>query len=426
MRFETSTSPVPAKDVFYRRLVDRCREKIVEELGAERLLAILMIGAPARGEATVVMSPDGLLSLSDIDLVCVERPSGNHAALAAKLAFTVRSLNDELRQLCAGVDASLKTIDHVAGSSELIANYEMLLSPAVVWGDEGVLSSLPEPDISAVAPLESLVLIHNRIVEEILLAPTLAQSDLGDRDALAAIYRSAKLALDAVTAFLYLGESVPASYRDRVEAFTGAVAVSPGSARLAEKLGAFRDDLPAWGALKTEGDFTRLAECLGGRPDDPGELARRAWRRLAGPAEALWRAVLGGVLGEDLMEAGLPAVARRYSRLESPARKTVRALKALRPGAAPRGLFSPSRVLSRSTFASPRLLGHLTGVLAYLEAAGAGDEEWLAGAVIEYCPFTLPPDLESAGREERRRIVVERLALFHETILLGRTAEGSA
>ncbi len=427
MGFGITTSREPAKDVFYLGLVERCRDRIVQDLGEERLLAILMIGAPARGEATVVMSPHGLLSLSDVDLVCVERPAGDHAALEAKLALTVEFLNEELGRLCAGVDASLKTIDRVAGSGGLIANYEMLLSPAVVWGDEGVLSDLPKPDIASVTPMESLVLIHNRIVEEALLEPMLARSDLDDRAARAAVYRSAKLALDAVTAFLYLAKSVPPSYRDRVKTFADTVAAPPGSAGLAEKLGEFLGDLPAWESFKTEGDIASLAERLGGgRDDDPGALARRAWRRLAGPAEALWRAVLGGVLGENLLEAELPDVVSRYSRLENPARKAVRALKALRPGAAPRGLYSPSRVANRSTFASPRLLGQLTGVLTYLEAAGAPDEAWLQEAILEYCPFTLPPEIDFARREERRGIVVEQLARFHEAILLGRTAEGNA
>ena len=59
-------------------------------------------------------------------------------------------------------------------------------------------------------------------------------------------------------------------------------------------------------------------------------------------------------------------------------------------------------------------------MLAYLEAAGAPDDPWLQEAVIEYCPFVLPPEIEFVKRDERRSLVVEQLSRFHEAVLLGR------
>ena len=62
------TSSVPEKDDFYRSLVERCASAIVGSVGEKNLEAILLGGAPARGEATVIDGTEGLYSLSDIDL----------------------------------------------------------------------------------------------------------------------------------------------------------------------------------------------------------------------------------------------------------------------------------------------------------------------------------------------------------------------
>ncbi|HYW69124.1 MAG TPA: hypothetical protein VE960_05920, partial [bacterium] len=64
------TSTVPDKDRFYSELVEKCTDVTVDALGRDSVRAVLMIGAPARSEVTVVETPGGLYSLSDIDLVC--------------------------------------------------------------------------------------------------------------------------------------------------------------------------------------------------------------------------------------------------------------------------------------------------------------------------------------------------------------------
>ncbi len=419
----TPTSPSSEKDDFYRSLVSRCASTIVATLGEGSLEAILMIGAPARSEATVVETAEGLYSLSDIDLICVLPPSKEPSALARALGARVLRLNDELADACSGVDASLKTRGDLAVPQPLISNYEMLRSPVVVWGDESIVAGLPEPDIDRIPAHESLTLFHNRIVEEVLLYPEVRRADNDPWTSLSILYRTAKLALDTVTAVLFLRGAVPEGYRERVAAFLGHLEDSPELAPLGAALEDSPGELGVWADFKAGGELDALVDRLGGSraSDDLARVARDAWYRHVEFAAAAWRAILGNVLGRNLLDADLATVVRAYGRLETPARSAARAIKALRSDA---GLLSRRRVLGRCAFASPRLLAYVTAVLTYLGTRDTADQAWIDSAILSYCPFELPTDAASLDREALRDAIIERLARYHESVLLGRATGG--
>ena len=348
------TSAISENDVFYASLVETVVDSIVDAVGPENLEAILMIGAPARGEATIIGTPAGPYSLSDIDLICVHPQSSDRRALAARLGPRILRLNKEIGSVCVGVDASFRTLGELETVQPFISSHEMLGAPVVVWGDESVTASLPRPRIDDIPPNESLKLVHNRIIEQLLLYPAVASAPGNYRPVASVLYRTAKLGLDSVTAILYLEKSVPPGYRERVDVFLYDVLERPHLRRLRDKLGGYREDLLAWAAFKTTGSLVPVSDRFREeqRPPELGRIAREQWYRYSEFAEICWRFVLGKVVRRDILDASLDDVVSCYALLETPARSGVRALKRLRPGAAAPGLFSPGRVIRRSAFAS--------------------------------------------------------------------------
>jgi hypothetical protein len=419
------TSTVPEKDQFYAALVERCVAVVVDSLGQESIRAILMIGAPARSEVTVVEVPDGYYSLSDIDLICVCRPGTDIESHRWKLAPAISSLNRELSGVCTGADVAMKSEAQLAEPPPLISTYEMMRSPVVVWGDSRIVSALGDVDIADVPNTESLTLLHNRITEELLLRPT---GVLGERpflSSLSSLYGTAKLILDSITAHLFIRNNVPTGFADRVDFFLSDVLERPESASLNEELEGFLVELPAWAVFKTTGDLGALVAKLGGttEPADIDRLARDMWIRYIGYTEVLWRDILGDVTRTADTGFSIDRVDRLYRKLESVPRRAVRAHRMLLSGQAPKGLFPVVGTYYRARLGSPRVLAYLTAVVTYLSFSNSVEWNRVSTLIRRYCPFALPRGFASMGIDEQRAVIVERLGLFHHSVLLGRRAK---
>ncbi len=416
------TSTVPEKDQFYAALVERCVAVVVDTLGPESIQAVLMIGAPARSEVTVVKIPDGYYSLSDIDLVCVCRSGTDTESLRWTLAPAISSLNRELSGVCTGVDVAIKSEVQLAEPPPLISTYEMIRSPVVVWGDSRIVSALGDIDIADVPNTESLTLLHNRITEELLLRPTGVVGERPFLSSLSSLYGTAKLVLDSITAHLFIRNNVPTGFADRVDFFLSDVIKRPESARLKEKLGDFLGDMPAWAVFKTTGDLEALVARLGGttEPADIDRLARDMWSRYIRYTEVLWRDILGDVTRTTAVDISIGQVGRLYQKLESVPRSVVRAHRMLLPGRAPEGLFPTLGTYYRARLGSPKVLAYLTAVVTYLSYSNSVEWNQVVGLIRRCCPFGLPRGFASMEANEQRAVLVERLRLFHHSVLLGR------
>ena len=422
MPLSLRTSTVPEKDQFYSELVERCIAVVVDTLGRESIRALLMIGAPARSEVTVVEIPGGYYSLSDIDLVCACRYGTNLQSLRGKLAPAMAALNRELSSACTGADVAMKSEVELAEPRPLISTYEMIRSPVVVWGDDRVVTALGDIDIADVHNTESLVLMHNRVTEKLLVRLHAGGETPSIVAALECLYGTAKMVLDSITAYLFLRNNVPTGFADRVGFFLSDVIRRPESARLKEGLEGFLDELPAWARFKTTGDLSGIAT-IHGRTAGDGDLvplAREVWDRYTGYAEVFWRAILSDVARADAMECDLVRIGRIYQRLEKPPRSVGRAFRMLERGRAPEGLFSTPRMLLRSPLGSPRLLAYLTAVVTYLSYSDSVDWDCADRMILRYCPFALPSGYRSLTAEEKREAIIRALRLLHHGVLLGR------
>ncbi|MBC8450707.1 hypothetical protein H8D73_00670 [bacterium] len=412
----------PEKHEFFARILERCVNEIAHAVCQDDIEALLMIGAPTRGEVTVVATPSGLYSLSDIDLICVTRPSANRSELRLRVAPLMAKLNEELAPDCSGIDMSFKTHVHLTSPYPLISNYEFARSPVCLYGDDAVLSSIAEVDPSEIPVADALRFVHNRCFEHMIARPR-TQEDAADcSTALSSIYRTAKLALDLVTAFLFVRRNTPLGYEDRIRIFTEDYLQRDEFATLATALEPFIDDLPAWAAFKTSGDLGSLVSHFGTTADtqDLHRLASDLWYKYVPYAEALWKSILGSTLGVDISRLPLPAIAECYGKLESLPRKLVRTVRLLRPGAAPKGLLSRVGIVRRMFFASPLALAYLTALITLFSHSENADREWTRGAIVRYAPFSLPVRFRAMSGEERENVLMGKLFFFHQAMLLGR------
>jgi hypothetical protein len=419
-----ATSPDARKDEFYRGLLDRAVRGLVAAIGEEDLDAVLLIGAPARGEATVVDTPGGLYSLSDIDLVGVSSASADLATVRRRAASWQSGVIGEIHTRASGVDVSIRPRADLRSLPALISTHEMLRSPAVVWGDPAVIESVPAVSIEAIPRAESLTLLHNRVAEELLLYRDVTSTGLHAAKALRVLYTTAKLALDAITAILYIERDVPDGYADRVAVFEDRVLSQDPELRA--RLADYADDLPAWADFKTGGDLDRLGERLGGRASGPNspELALAEWRRYGRYADVCWREVLGRVMGTEAGALGLADTAALYVGLESVPRSVARTWKVSRPGAAPDGLFSKRRLFRGALFASPSQRAYLVAVVCYLALSGVADQRVADDLVRRYSPFRTRAAGPPIASEDGSRDLLESLSVFHEALLLGRAVGG--
>lgn len=416
------TSTVPEKDRFYSELVEKSITAVIDAVGPDNVRALLMIGAPARSEVTVVDVPGGHYSLSDIDLVCACRSGADIESLEHRLAPAMSALNRDLASVCTGVDVAVKGEEQFTEPSPLISTYEMIRSPVVVWGDERIVSSLGYVDIADIPNTESLTLIHNRMTEELLLRPRETTGERSLMSSVSSLYGTAKLVLDSVTAHLFIWNNVPTGFADRVEFFLSDVVRRPDSARLREGLEDYLGELPAWAVFKTTGDLGALASVFGTttEPADVDRLARDMWNRYIGYGEVFWRDILGDVTRTDAAGIDIYQIGRLYRKLESFPRSAVRAHRMLRRGVAPDGLFPTLGTYSRARFGSPKTLAYLTAMLTYMSYSDSVDWDRVVGLVRRTCPFTLPGGFSSMGADEQRTVITERLQLFHHSVLLGR------
>lgn len=407
---------------FYRTLVDGCVRGVAAALGDGEAEAMLLIGAPTRGEPTVVDAASGPYSLSDVDLACVVRDGADLSAARARARRWVVEANNELASACAGVDVNVRRRSELSRLRPLISTFEMLRSPTVVWGDPSVLDGVPGIPIEDIPAWDSLRLAHNRLVEGALLHRRLSRPPGDLRDALSTLYAVGKLTLDAVTAFLFLERDVPERYADRVRVFGERICRLPDAHPVRSEGARRLPDLEALARFKATGETAALARSLGVDEDAPGlaAAARTRLREHTGLVHALWQFALARVAGTDRAGPDLRTAAALYSKLETLPRKAGRTLRMLRSPAGRAGLFSIPRAAALAPVASPRELTYLTAVAVYLRMGGGSPDSEVWPLVRRYCPLALPRGFWQMETAERQDVLLDRLDTFLRSVLHGR------
>ncbi|MCD4690806.1 hypothetical protein K8S17_05025 [bacterium] len=440
---ETRYARDEVKHLFFADIVERCTDAVVTAVGAPNVAALFMIGAPSRGEATVLETSSGCYSLSDVDLVCVTAANADVAAARVSAAAAIARLNREIADVCVGVDAAIKPFDIIGHFPPLISNFELVRTPVLLRGDPSMAEHLGRIRIEDIPPEDALRFVHNRCIEQLLAGrgasvepsgtsangPVQRLHDApdpraGELTTLHACYRTAKLMLDLVTAFLFVRRNVPVSYTDRVRLFVDTYCAREEFSAVAHEIEPYCDQLHLWAEFKTTGDSGAVQKFV--TDETQTEMYAMPFAR------AIWKRVLGDVLGEDLSLASLPRALGRCAALEGPARSLARSLRTARDGRT-HDLFPTGVVLRGALNASPKARAYLTGLLLFFSGFGTGldacaptlnaPRDWTRRALARYAPFSLPAEFASLSDAEMRELLLDRLARFHQEVLLGRVTE---
>ncbi|MEQ8763809.1 MAG: hypothetical protein RL885_07775 [Planctomycetota bacterium] len=201
---------------------ERIARAVVAAFGEERVQALLVTGAPGRGETSAEMADGRLLVYSDYDLlVLVDAALPGDDILARELsAHWTERLRPE--GVLLHVDVSIQTLTDLRRSAGTQAAWDVFHASTIL---RGAPPSRLLPDVAemALSRLEPLRLIVNRFGGSLeLLFPEVTLLGEGvERDdrLLESLYQSEKHIADAATALLMTRGEYVAPYRRRAELF---------------------------------------------------------------------------------------------------------------------------------------------------------------------------------------------------------------
>ncbi len=407
-------------NAFYNQLVKEVVEDFFGRYEEKDFTALILKGAPARHEATVVELEHVPFSLSDMEFIAVVKPE-KRADASFSIREWERTINERLQDKSTGVDVIVRTEEQLRTLPHVISVYETAQSPALIWGEPEVLRSLPQFEPCDIPFMDCLTYFHNRIVEQFLVYPSLKEIPDDMKRRLTMLYRTSKLVLDLATAYLYVEGGAPLQYSERVEAFERI-----SSRQKDEKFEHLRPDflarLKLWVDFKLHGEPEKIYEFYGcdnqAHAFEP--LIRKIWFESIAYAEWFWKWFLrkrGFAIKESAKPADLTAC---YFRLESYPRKVVRWIKTLRHPNVRSRWFSWRRILRLSGKASPRLLVYLSAITAFLSCSETKDSEQYRDIAGRYCPMDLPDDYTTSSAEQQILYVCERLENFYRAVILNR------
>lgn len=287
------------------------------------LVALLLSGSHATGEAIWTVHDGHDVSLSDLDLYAVLADERDcvHARVRAREGRARLAEDLAARGLVAPVEVAFVTRAMLRQLPARPGTVELVRSARVVAGDAGVLADLPRVTGADIGSEERLLLLENRAFE-LLWAHAAARHGL---DALRARHAVLKTSLEVAAAHTLAAGTLPASAAERVAAARarGAWVRTPtwlvGSW---ERLQPVWDAAVAWrqgvvAASASPGEEWRTvvrawcaqwweATARPGAPSDPWERALASAARASWPRRMRRSLAAEGLRGLTLAAAGTP------------------------------------------------------------------------------------------------------------------------
>ena len=145
---------------------------------AEDLEAALLVGSFSRGEEMFVREQDTVTFLSDIEFLFVvpeaafEKFKGLGCSQALQAALKQAGWNIE-------VSVGITTRQHLRKYKPYIFTVETRKYGKVLWGDADILRFVPAYTEQDISRLDALILLNNRIVEQLILLNTIETETQG-------------------------------------------------------------------------------------------------------------------------------------------------------------------------------------------------------------------------------------------------------
>src|SRR5687768_17339490 len=325
---------------------------LLDSVGPDAVEAVILTGSVARGEASLLPTPDGYRLLGDVEFMVIYRPGDDWSEVRRRAEALGHRATEEI-----GEGGRRAVIEFGAGSLEYlrrnirpaIFSYDLVHHGKVVWGRSDILSEVAPFDTAAIPPEDAVALVMNRIVELMAMRDELrtprATADTG--------YHVLKVILDLAGAALASTGRYVSSYGARRAAFESLLqAMADLRSTLPEPM-RFVHDLSRAIDAKREPTTERLVALA-----DPASLARvTAW------SKALWLWQMRRLLRRP---AGrFPELVDGYLRRERFAVRTRQWAKfALHPFR-PQGAFAPARAARLLFQGSPHALTYASAMLVY-------------------------------------------------------------
>lgn len=230
----------------FRAFLESCAGLIAEKAGPENVRSVYLFGSFALGEGSVAVDEGRQVFLSDIDLVLVLSEIDEHRRLLA----VRRELGEACEQLMPEADFVGRIDVGVVHESELGSFsrspgvFDMRSAGVVLYGDDSVLRDLPLFDPSRIEPIESLILLENRIAS---LLGAFPKGEVRERSRFD--YQIAKTYTDILTSSLCLAGAYIPGYEKRLDVMRSIEAGGPLD-RLVPK--GIREKIERWTLFKLE------------------------------------------------------------------------------------------------------------------------------------------------------------------------------
>ncbi len=369
MSFRTIDFPLCADTIRgekVRPIVEQAARFLIDQVGIQRLEALILTGSLARGEGSVLLRSAGIRLLGDVEFLVILRSPFEWNQVRRQMMELSRRASRKL-----GEGGRLASIEY--GPADLaylrrkmrpcIFAYDLLRHGKVVWGRRDILGEVRPFGVEAIPQGDAARLIMNRIVE-LLTFEVETPANGFDREAHA--YQLAKTTLDLAGSALAFAGRYISPYAERERGFVAMLESVPGLSEMLPNVGDFQEKL-RWA---TECKLACTEELLF-KGDWPASIAA-----VAGWAKALWLWQMGQLL--SVPGASFSQILNRYVTYESLFGRLKGWAKLLVHPLRPQGAISPFRTARFLLRTSPQTLTYAAALLAYWARSGEDGVDWQA------------------------------------------------
>jgi hypothetical protein len=369
----------PAGDAWLRHRVEAAVGFLLDAIGARDVEGLILTGSLARGEASVVVEPDGCRLLGDVEFLLIVRPRKQWREFRRGVTEIGRHASERIG------DGSRFAVEYTPADASYLAEraqpstftFDLRQHGRVLFGNTGLIATIPAFERADIPATDAIETLMNRGIEWLALEST--EGHEGSE------YAVVKTLLDMAGSALAFAGIYESRYADRPSALRSLLSERPDLANAIREPG-------SWLAAVESAAEVKL------RPTGAG------LRALGAAVQAdtlrrwlvdLWRWELGSLLGRR--NTSVSELVTGYLLADRPAERLRGWAKyvwhPLRPASAP---LTP-RLARLAITAGPRRLVYAAAVLALHGAPG-----WQEDAAR-----LLPTSAKLATEADIRRSIVE-------------------
>jgi len=200
-----------------KEIIRFCLDSVMKLYGWDDILAIILTGSFARGEGSIVKSPENVFYvLGDVEYMVVLPSQKGFVAKYRKLKEMSIHISHGLMQrgIHCEVDLTPVLSDYFANAKPVIFNVELKRNGKIIYGDEDFCTMMPDYDVTDIPRDDAFNLLSNRIVEQLILYQYIVNNP--DINYLQALYQVTKLYLDLGGSLLAFSGNYGTTYSKRV------------------------------------------------------------------------------------------------------------------------------------------------------------------------------------------------------------------